>query len=134
MLVRMVAAARRILDDDLLRLLLGGHEQHVAATPHRAPDRVPGLLDALERLLQVDDVDAVALHEDEALHLRVPASRLMPEVHASFEQVLHRDIGHGPPPSGFVPPPRSGAKRRHRRNFAGPKASDGACVVDCDSD
>ena len=52
------------------------------------------LLDALERLLQVDDVDAVALHEDELLHLRVPAPRLMPEVDTRFEQVLHRDIGH----------------------------------------
>ena len=47
------------------------------------------------RLLQVDDVDAVALAEDVVLHLRVPALGLVPEVDAGFEQLLHGDGGDG---------------------------------------
>ena len=39
-----------------------------------------GGLDALQGLLQVDDVDAVAIAVDEALHLRVPAAGLVAEV------------------------------------------------------
>ena len=61
-----------------------------------------GLLDELvrpvdvgQRLLQVDDVDAVALGEDVALHLRVPAAGLVPEVHAGVQQLPHGDDGHG---------------------------------------
>ena len=41
------------------------------------------------RLLQVDDVDAAALAEDVRLHLGVPAARLVAEVDAAREQVLH---------------------------------------------
>jgi hypothetical protein len=41
------------------------------------------------RLLQVDDVDAAALAEDELLHLGVPAPGLMAEMDAVGEQVLH---------------------------------------------
>ena len=44
-----------------------------------------GAVDVGQRLLQVDDVDAVALGEDVALHLRVPAAGLVPEVHAGIQ-------------------------------------------------
>src|SRR5690606_7224858 len=44
---------------------------------------------------EVDDVDAVALGEDVALHLRVPAPGLVPKVNATLEQLPHRDDGHG---------------------------------------
>ena len=57
-------------------------------------DEVVRLVDVGQRLLQVDDVDAVALGEDEALHLRVPAPGLMPEVDTALEQLLHGDDGH----------------------------------------
>src|SRR4029079_15376412 len=46
------------------------------------------------RLLQVDDVDAAALVEDEALHLRVPAARLVAEVNPGLQQLLHGDDCH----------------------------------------
>ena len=57
-------------------------------------DELVGVVDVRQRLLQVDDVDAVALGEDEALHLRVPATGLVPEVDAALEQLLHGDDGH----------------------------------------
>ena len=55
----------------------------------------------LLRLLQVDDVDAAALGEDEALHLRVPAARLVAEVDAGLQQFLHGNDGHESPFLGF---------------------------------
>src|SRR5688500_264126 len=59
-----LAAAQRLLGDHALGLALGADEQDVAALLDRARDRVPGLVQALERLLQVDDVDAVPFDED----------------------------------------------------------------------
>ncbi|COW14261.1 Uncharacterised protein [Mycobacterium tuberculosis] len=52
------------------------------------------LIDEGQRLLQVDDVDAVAVGEDETLHLGIPATGLMPEVGAAVKQLLHGDYGH----------------------------------------
>ena len=53
------------------------------------------------RLLEVDDVDAAALGEDEALHLRVPAARLVAEVDSGLQELLHGDDGHVMPFLGF---------------------------------
>ena len=50
------------------------------------------LFEHLQRLLQIDNVDPVALTEDVFLHLGVPALRLMPEVNTRFEQLLHGDV------------------------------------------
>ena len=58
-------------------------------------DELVGLVDVGQRLLQVDDVDAVAVGEDESLHLRVPATGLMSEVCAAVEQLLHGYDSHG---------------------------------------
>jgi hypothetical protein len=59
------------------------------------------LLQQLECLLEVDDVDAAALGEDVAPHLRVPAPRLVAEVNSGFEQLAHRDDWHGYSPFGW---------------------------------
>ena len=69
-------------------------------------DELVGAVDVRQRLLQVDDVDAVALGEDEALHLRVPAAGLVPEVDAALEQLPHGDDGHG---RGHSSSPRAAA-------------------------
>src|SRR5205823_9333903 len=53
------------------------------------------LLEQLEGLLEIDDVDAAALAEDEPLHLRVPAARLVAEVHSGFQKLSHADDCHG---------------------------------------
>jgi hypothetical protein len=42
----------------------------------------------MESLLEVDDVNAGALGEDEPPHLRIPAARLVPEMDTCFQQVL----------------------------------------------
>ena len=83
------ADARGLLLDGLLALLLGAHEEHAAAALGGLLEEVAGLVDEDRRLLQVDDVDAAALAEDELLHLGVPAPRLVAEVDAAREQVLH---------------------------------------------
>ena len=46
------------------------------------------------RLEQVDDVDAAALAEDEAAHLRVPAARLVAEVDAGLQQLRDAYLSH----------------------------------------
>ena len=56
------------------------------------------LLEQLGGLLQIDDVDAAALGEDEAAHLRVPAARLVAEVDSGLQQLPHGDDGHGTGP------------------------------------
>src|SRR6202012_5407277 len=57
-------------------------------------DELVCLVDEGQRLLQIDDVDAVAVGEDEPLHLGVPATGLMPEVCAAVKQLLHGYDGH----------------------------------------
>ena len=78
----------------VLRLLLGADEHDHAAAGDEVADEAVGAFDAGERLLEIDDVDAVALAEDEALHLRVPAPGLVSEVDAGLEHLAHGDDSH----------------------------------------
>ena len=57
-------------------------------------DEVVGALDVLNGLLEVNDVDAVALGENEALHLGVPATGLVPEVDAALKELAHGNDCH----------------------------------------
>src|SRR5262249_51835036 len=67
-------------------------------------DELVGAIDEIQGLLEVDDVDAVALGEDEPLHLRVPAPGLMTEMHAALEQLSHGDDRcHAGVPSSRAP-------------------------------
>ena len=88
------ADALGLLGDGLLGLLLGADEEHVAAGGDGALDEGVAAVDVGQRLLQVDDVDAVALGHDESLHLRVPTTGLVPEVDAALEQLAHGHDGH----------------------------------------
>ena len=90
-----LAGSLRRIGERLLCLLLGADEEHAVATTDRLADEVEGGIQALDRLGQVDDVDAVALGEDVLAHLRVPAPCLVPEVDASFEQLLHAGGSQG---------------------------------------
>ncbi len=87
-----------LLGDGLLGLLLRTDEEDGAAVGDGLLDELVGAVDVRQRLEQVDDVDAVALGEDEALHLRVPAAGLVPEVDAALEQLSHADDCHGSQP------------------------------------
>jgi hypothetical protein len=96
-------AALRLLGDDVLGLTLGSDEQNGSAFGGEVGDELLGLAEQLDRLPQVDDVDAVSFAEDVLLHLRVPAFRLMAEVHPGLHQILHRDSGQmsSPPSAGL---------------------------------
>jgi hypothetical protein len=39
--------------------------------------------------IQIDDVNLIALFEDERLHLRIPALRLMPKMNTSFHKLRY---------------------------------------------
>ncbi len=93
-----LADPRRLLGDGLLRLLLGADEEDVATLGDGVANVGVRLLDVVEGLAQVDDVDTVALGEDEALHLRVPAAGLVPEVDTALQQLTHGHDGHGGAP------------------------------------
>ena len=79
-------------------------------------------LELAQRLLQVDDVDAVALGENEPAHLGVPPAGLVPEVDAGFQELFEVGLGHGDcrEASGCVPPLPSPPVRDRR--MAGTRA------------
>jgi hypothetical protein len=76
-----------------LGLLLGAHEEDRVAVGHGVDDELVRAVEQLDRVLQVDDVDAVARAEDERTHLRVPALGLVAEVHTGLQQLTHGDGG-----------------------------------------
>src|ERR1017187_9276807 len=76
----------------ILRLALGPDKQHQLARRRQLSNELRRLFEHLQRLLQIDDVNAVAFAEDIFLHLRIPALRLVTEVDASLEQFLHGDV------------------------------------------
>src|SRR5262249_27675474 len=88
------AAARRLFQHSVLRLLLGPDEQKRTAAAGQLPHEGVRLAELLQGFLEIDDVDSVALAEDVLLHLRVPPLRLVAEVHSGLEQLLHRQRGH----------------------------------------
>jgi len=88
--VRHVDALRLVLDG-VLRLLLRADEEDGAAALRDVAQELPRLVEPLRGLREIDDVDAAALGEDEAAHLRVPAARLVAEVDARLQQVAHGD-------------------------------------------
>src|SRR5256712_6046697 len=90
-------AALRLGLDDVLELLLGADEQDALTLQHHAPHELRRGLELTQRLLEIDDVDAAALGEDEAAHLRVPPSGLVPEVDPRLEQVLQLGLRHALP-------------------------------------
>ena len=67
------------------------HEEDGAAPFRDVSNKARGLFDQVERLLQVDDVDAAPLGEDVAAHLRVPASRLVAEMDSGLQKLAHRN-------------------------------------------
>ena len=88
--------------DRLLGLLLGPDEQHLLAAGDGLPDGIERDVQALDRLGEIDDMDPVALREDERAHLGVPAAGLVAEMDSGLEQLPHGDGRHdGRPPVGW---------------------------------
>ena len=84
--------ASRFFGDRVLGLALGAHEEHNLPLGRQVLHKLRRLFEHLQRLLQVDNVNSVALSEDEFFHLGIPALRLVPEVNTRFEQLLHGDV------------------------------------------
>ena len=89
------AHALSVFLDGFLGLLLGADEQDVATVGDGFLHEVEGNVDVCDGLRQVDYVDAVTFGEDEALHLGVPATGLVPEVDAAFQKLTHGHNCHG---------------------------------------
>ena len=101
------ATAERLFLDGFLRLALGADEQHRAAIGDRVAHDVESLVQQFDGLLQVNDMNAVALREDIRLHAGVPLVGAMSKVDAALEQGLHGYNCHGEKPPCVWPPPRS---------------------------
>ena len=122
------AGARRLGGERLLGLLLGADEEHDVAAGDGLAHEVEGGLEPLRGLGEVDDVDPVALREDERAHLGIPAAGLVAEVDSGLEQLPHRDGRHGRLTSWwlFRRGPSSGSRLgRHRPDRNGPRVSSG---------
>ena len=124
--VRHPAPVGRVLDR-FLRLLLGPDEEHDPAVGDGLPHEPIGAVDAIERLMQIDDVDTVALPEDETAHLRIPAPGLVTEMDSGLQELFHAHDGHGRASLGWIFRPRehrSVEDRRHHLGIAGVRMVD----------
>ena len=79
---------------DVDELPLGADEEDVVAAEDHFPRELLRQLQLPQRLLQVDDVNAVSLREDETTHLRVPTAGLVSEVDTGFEELLQVWLSH----------------------------------------
>jgi hypothetical protein len=70
------------------RAALGADEEHVLAAQNDFAYELLRQLELTERLLEVDDVDPVALGENEAAHLGIPSASLVSEVDTGLEELL----------------------------------------------
>jgi hypothetical protein len=84
-----------VVTDRVLCLLLRADEENRAAIGDEVAHERVRVFDAVHRLFEIDDVDAVALSEDESTHLGVPTAGLVSEVTSSLEHLSHGDDGHG---------------------------------------
>ena len=78
------ARADGFINHDLLGLGFGSDEEDLATAFDDGAEGLVGSIGALDRLVEVDDVDAVAGAIDELAHLGVPATGLVSEVDAGF--------------------------------------------------
>jgi hypothetical protein len=85
------AAALRLALDQPLRLAFRADEDHVLAGGRHLREEVARAHETLDRLADVDDVDQVALAEDERLHLRMPTADPVPEVDSCLDEALYLD-------------------------------------------
>ena len=68
-----------------LCLFFGTDEQHRTTVGHGLAHEAVRAIDARQRLVQVDDVDAGAFAVQEPFHFRVPTASLVPEMDPRVE-------------------------------------------------
>jgi hypothetical protein len=85
---------RGFLRDRLLGLLLRADEEHAIATSDGLAGGVDSEIEPSFRLSEVDDVDPVALREDERAHLGIPATGLVAKMDTGLQKLSHRNGRH----------------------------------------
>src|SRR5262249_29718914 len=87
---KILPAPLRLFFDCVLSLTLRANEQECPPIERLLCYELYSLFEQPLGLLQIDDVNAISLAEDILLHLRVPSPDLVPEMHTSLKQFLHR--------------------------------------------
>jgi predicted lipid carrier protein YhbT len=72
-------------------LTLGTDHQYGATVRRQLLDEFDSVLEHRQRFFQVDDVNFVAVTEDERGHLGVPEASLVTKVDAGFQHIAHSD-------------------------------------------
>ncbi len=88
------AAGLGVVLDGTLGLLLGAHEEDHAAVGDEVAHVGVARLDAEQGLAQIDEVNAVALAEDESTHLGIPTAGLVSEMDSGVQEFLQGDECH----------------------------------------
>ena len=91
-------------------LLLGADEEDGLAILREGAHEAVSLLELFDGLLQVNDVDAIALAVDVLRHFRVPSAGLVAEVDTGLEKLFHRYDCHS-----FLFPPLISCYLRERQ-------------------
>ncbi len=91
------AALRSFLEDHFAGLFLGADEQNRTTAANNFTHFLLGLFEGIDRLLQIDNVDAVARRENERLHFGVPAAGLMTKMYPGFKQFANLGSEHRNP-------------------------------------
>ena len=86
--IKLSAGYRGFLDR-FLRLFLAADEQDLPAALRHLLKEIGGALQLFHRLIEIDDVNGVALLENERLHFRIPPFGLVAKMDAGFEQLGH---------------------------------------------
>ncbi len=81
-----LARVHSLLGYGQLGLLFGADEKNLASGFGHSSDKLSSPLEKIERLVEVDDVDAGPLGEHILFHLRVPPARLVPEVDPGLQK------------------------------------------------
>jgi len=83
-----------LLLEDVAKLVLRADEEETVASHDHLASRALRILEAVQRLAEVDDVDPVAFGEDELAHLRVPPAGLVSEVDARLQKLVESYLLH----------------------------------------
>ncbi len=85
------AAADGFFSDGFLCLAFGADEHDHAALGDSVTNQVVGAIQKLDSLLQVNNMDAVALGENIGAHQRIPFVGAVTEMNTTFQQGFHRN-------------------------------------------
>ena len=78
-------AAFGLFGNRLLSLLLGTDKEQRPSVSHQLLNKLISFVQASNRLLEINDMNTIAIHKDELLHLRVPATCLVTKMDTSFQ-------------------------------------------------